>query len=144
MVSRLELAISELDASLKALSTAGPLGRIRHANRAYKSLTDLMVHLAPAVHSVVLVNGPALSKTADPALAQGFEQFRGAMTKASFAPIGSPAYYQAIDQAQSAFAALVLMTQTRIIEALSPIEQRLAGRWLSLQSVSPRLTLPLQ
>jgi hypothetical protein len=135
---------AELDASLKALSTAGPLGRIRHANRAYKSLTDLMVHLAPAVHSVVLKNSPALPETADPALAQGFEHFRLAMTEASFAPIGSAAYNQALDQAQTAYAALVLTTQTRIIATLSPLEQRLAGRWLSLQSVSPRLTLPAQ
>ena len=133
---------AEMEASLTALNMAGPLGRIRHANRAYKSLTDLMVHLAPAQASVMLQGQPALPDTADPDRTAAFEAFRHAMTEAGFAPIGSPQHRAALAAAQAAFATLAANVQTTITARLSPLEQRLAGRWLSLQSISPRLDLP--
>lgn len=132
---------AEMEASLAALAAAAPLGRIRHANRAYKSLTDLMVHLAPAQASVILMDQPPLPPAADPARAAAFDAFRRAMTDAGFAPIGSPAHKAALDQAKAAFSDLALLVQDRVTAQLSPIEQRLAGRWLALQSVSPRLNV---
>ncbi len=130
---------AELEASLTALQTAGFLARIRHANRAYKSLTDLMVHLAPAQASVMLAAQPPLPPNADPARAATFDAFRLAMTKAGFAPINSPDHRAALTTAQTAFADLSLSVQSAVTAQLSPLEQRIAGRWLSLQSVSPRL-----
>lgn len=132
---------AEMEASLVALETAGPLGRIRHANRAYKSLTDLMVHLAPAQASVILANSPTLPEGADPSRAALFEAFRTAMTEAGFAAIGSVEHGAALTRARQAFAGLALAVQARVTARLSPLEQRLAGRWLSIQSVSPRLEL---
>lgn len=133
---------AEMEASLAALQTAGPLGRIRHANRAYKSLTDLMVHLAPAQASVMLADQPALPAGADPARAALFDAFRTAMTQAGFVPIGSAEQDAALTRARSAFEKLAWEVQGAVTTQLSPLEQRLAGRWLSIQSVSPRLVLP--
>lgn len=133
---------AEMEASLAALKTGGPLGRIRHANRAYKSLTDLMVHLAPAQASVMLMDHPALPGGADPARAAAFDTFRRAMAAAGFAPLGSPEHRAALAAAKAAFADLATSVQTTVTDQLSPLEQRLAGRWLALQSVSPRLNLP--
>ncbi len=130
---------AEIEQSLAMLRTAGALGRIRHANRAYKNLTDLMVHLAPAVSSVMLTQNPDLMIGADPARAANFETFRRAMTKAGFADIGSVDHTAALARALTAFDALVWDVQSVITAHLTPLEQRLAGRWLAPQSVSPRL-----
>ena len=135
---------AEMEASLAALETAGPFGRIRHANRAYKSLTDLMVHLAPAQASVMLQNQPALPAGANAMRAAGFDRFRRAITKAGFEPIGSPEHKAAMITGQVAYVGLALAVQEAITANLSPFEQRLAGRWLAVQSVSPRLTLPAE
>lgn len=132
----------ELQADLAALAEAGALRRIYLANEAYKDLTDLMVHLAPAMHSVVVAEAPALPAGADPELAAGFEAFRGAMRQASFAPINSPAYLDAVARAQAEYTALALAVQARVVAHLSPLEQRIAGRWLAVQGVQPRLDLP--
>jgi hypothetical protein len=132
---------AEMDADLRALATAGPIGRIYLANEAYKDLTDLMVHLAPATQSVVVAQAPALPLDADPARAADFETFRAAMRRASFAPINSPAYQAALTQALAAFTALAENVQAEVTAQLSPLEQRIAGRWLALQSVSPQLGL---
>lgn len=129
----------EMEDSLAKLKTAGPLGRIRHANRAYKNLTDIMVHLAPATQSVVLDMLPTLPATASANRAAQFETFRRAMQTASFAPVGSAKGKAALATAVLAFTRLVLDVQGDVTAKLSPLEQRIAGRWLSLQSVSPRL-----
>jgi hypothetical protein len=132
----------ELQADLAELASAGALRRIYLANEAYKDLTDLMVHLAPATHSVVVGEAPALPAEAEPELAQNFETFRSAMRMASFAPVNSPDYLAAVARAQLAYAALALMVQDRVTTRLSPLEQKIAGRWLALQGVQPRLVLP--
>ncbi len=134
---------AEMEASLAALPHAGFLGRIRHANRAYKSLTDLMVHLAPASVSVMQADQPPLPEDADPARAAAFDSFRRAMAYAGFAPINSPAYHAAIGQAMAAFETLASQVQLAVTSQLSPFEQRFAGRWLAPQSISPRLSLAM-
>lgn len=132
---------AEMQADLEALPGAGAVRRIYLANEAYKDLTDLMLHLAPAIHSVVLTDDPALPVPSDPQLSQGFETFRTAMRMASFAPVNSPEYVAAIARAQSAYTDLALQVQAQITAHLSPLEQKIAGRWLALQGVQPRLTL---
>lgn len=132
---------TELQSDLAALDSAGSLRRIYLANEAYKDLTDLMVHLAPAMHSVVLAEAPALPADSDPELAAQFDGFRTAMQTASFAPINSPPYLDAVSAAQAAYTDLAMTVQARITARLSPLEQKIAGRWLAVQSVQPRLTL---
>jgi hypothetical protein len=131
----------EMQADLTALATAGMLQRIYLANEAYKDLTDLMVHLAPAMHSVVVAEAPALAAGADPELAKGFEAFRAAIGRASFADINSPTYLAAVTEAEAAYTGLALAVQDRVTARLSPLEQKIAGRWLALQGVQPRLHL---
>ncbi len=132
---------AEMTADLAALDQAGALRRIYLANEAYKDLTDLMVHLAPAMHSVVVSAAPALPEGVDPELAQDFEAFRAAMRVASFAPINSPTYLSAVAQAQARYTDLALAVQARVTARLTPLEQKIAGRWLAVQGVQPRLTL---
>ena len=130
-----------LAAALDRMDQTGPLGRIAAAQEAYKDLTDLMVHLAPAVHSVVL-DEPPPALVSDPVLSQAFAGFYTAMTEAAFAPVGGPAYTAAIARAQTAYAGLAAHVQTRVTARLNPLEQRIAGRWLAVQQVQPQLTLP--
>ncbi len=132
----------EMQGDLAGLATAGAIGRIYLANEAYKDLTDLMVHLAPAMHSVVVGPAPALPEGADPGLADDFAAFRRAMTQASFAEINSADYLTARGRALDAYTDLAMAVQSQITAQLSPVEQRLAGRWLAVQGVQPRLILP--
>ncbi|MDZ7905845.1 MAG: hypothetical protein U5N55_08840 [Cypionkella sp.] len=132
---------AEMEASLAALSQSGFWGRVRHANRAYKSLTDLMVHLAPAAVSVMQADQPPLPDTANRTRAAAFDRFRSAMTRAGFSLINSPDYKAAIGQAMAAFEVMALEVQDAVTLQLTPTEQRLAGRWLAPQSISPRLEL---
>lgn len=132
---------TELAQGLAALPHAGAVRKILLANQSYKDLTDLMVHLAPAVHSVDLTDNPALPDL-DPALSRPFDTFRTALKRAEFAPVGSADYRNAIAEGVTAYAGLVGEVQRQITANLTPLEQKLAGRWLSLQSVSPQLTLP--
>jgi hypothetical protein len=132
----------EMQGDLAGLATAGTFGRIYLANEAYKDLTDLMVHLAPATHSVVVGPAPALPEGADPGLADDFAAFRRAMTEASFAEINSADYLSARARALDAYTDLAMAVQGQITAQLSPLEQRVAGRWLALQGVQPRLILP--
>lgn len=133
---------AEMQADLAELASAGSLRRIYLANEAYKDLTDLMVHLAPATHSVVVGETPALPAEADPALTQSFETFRNEMLKAGFTPVNSPEYLASVAKAQVAYTALALMVQDRVTTRLTPLEQKIAGRWLAVQGVQPRLVLP--
>jgi hypothetical protein len=100
-----------------------------------------MVHLAPATQSVVVGAAPALPVGADPTRARLFETFRNAMTRASFAPINSPEYQSAVALALLAFTDLAVNVQATVTAHLSPMEQRIAGRWLAIQQVSPQLGL---
>lgn len=131
----------ELAGNLEALSNSGALTRVWNANEAYKNLTDLMVHLAPAVHSVV-VDVPEVLPAFDSSLSVPFETFRDAFQQAGFAPVNSREYHAAIAEGVAAYARLAEVVQTQITSELSPFEHKLAGRWLALHSVSPQLSLP--
>ncbi len=132
---------SELAGNLEALPKAGALSRVFNANEAYKNLTDLMVHLAPAVQSVVVDRFDDLPEV-DAALAEPFERFRLAFQRASFAPINSAEYRVATGEGVAAYAQLAQVVQSKITAELSPLEHKIAGRWLALLSVSPQLSLP--
>lgn len=131
----------ELSNSLDQLSTVGSVRRILLANKAYKSLTDLMVHLAPAVHSVVVDEMMELPGPANQ-LTQTFDEFRSAFHRASFAPINSATYWQEIEIGVAAYASLATQVQTQVVSHLSPFEHQMSGRWLAFQSVSPQLSIP--
>lgn len=110
--------------------------RIRQANRAYKELTDIILHMGTAPHTVSIGYVPVPVAPGDP-LAQAFDRMMRAYKAAQFAPVNSPAYVAEVRRAMDAYDSLVLQTQARIVAALSPLEQKLAGRWLAPHTLSP-------
>lgn len=122
--------------NLEALKTAWPLRRALLANDLYKDLTDLMVHLAPAVHSVGLVS---LDPMPEQSPAQ-YKAFYEAMKHAQMVPVNSDEYWGAIDTAQDAYANLLSDVQTQIRAQNGALMHAFSGRWLALQTVAPRLS----
>ncbi|KAG1648494.1 hypothetical protein GQR58_029785 [Nymphon striatum] len=81
--------LADLDAALTVVETSkNPLRRAYFANEAYKDLTDLMVHLAPAVHSVGLLAGEDIG-TLSPQVKTPFVDYYNAMKLAQVADINS-------------------------------------------------------
>jgi len=126
----------EIAQQLDALKTSGHIKRIALANDIYKDLTDLMVHMAPAAHSVGLLEmqeeGLGQSPTA-------YESFYRAMKAAQDTAINSAGYWQAVDTALAAYAVLVLDVQAEVRATNGAMVHAVSGQWLSLQTVAPRL-----
>lgn len=130
--------------ALKTIETIGPIARIITANDLYKDLTDLMVHMAPAVHSVGLFWSPPLPQNLPDDLAVEAAKFITAMKAAQHSDINSPAYWQNIDRALHAYGALVEGIQTRMRRINGPALHAISGQWLSVQTIAPLLsTAPL-
>lgn len=128
--------IANIAGNLQRLETAGPLRRAVLANDIYKDLTDLMVHLAPAVHSVGLVPLDPLPAQTHP----DYSAFYKAMKQAQTAPVNSAPYWAALDAAKVAYGALLEDVQHKVRAANSPLLHAVSGRWLALQTVAPRLS----
>lgn len=128
---------ADMERALTQLETSGPLRRAWLANGVYKDLLDLMVHMAPAVHSVGLHSDPATRHMRDDSSPIG--QFYTAMKAAQEAPINSPAYWQSLAQAEAAYIAQIKVVQSRIRTRNGAILHALSGNWLALQTVAPRL-----
>ena len=136
------LNFSDLSDSLNRIdATSGvlaPIVRIANANRAYKNLTDLILHLAVGAHSVSVKYQPP-DTTPDPdTMAMDFEAMIVAYKIAQFAPVNSQVYVAQIGRAMDAYDRIVLAVQARINQRLSPVERRLAGRWLSIHTIAPQ------
>ena len=126
----------EMGTHLTDLLEAGPLRRAWMANDIYKDLTDLMVHMAPATHSVGLLGHDAYERTGmDPA----FSAYYAAMKRAQAAPVNSDAYWQAIDEALVGYAGMVESVQQIIRTFNGPVLHAFSGQWLAVQTVAPRL-----
>ena len=110
--------------------------RILAAIKAHKNLTDLMLHFGtvPQTVSVPYVETPV--KPGD-ALAANFETMLREYKTAQFAPVNSPAYWNAIHAGLAAYDRLIIEVQDRVRTKLGPWERTLAGRWLAWQSLTP-------
>jgi antitoxin (DNA-binding transcriptional repressor) of toxin-antitoxin stability system len=115
----------------------GSLTRVGHANRAYKNLTDIILHLGTAPHTVSVGYRPPAQPPRDQ-LGTDFEAMLRAYKAAQFAPVNSQIYAAQVHRALDAYDRMVLTVQGRVNAKLSPIERRLAGRWLALHTLSPR------
>ncbi len=112
--------------------------RILSANRAYKNLTDMVLHMAVGAHSISVEYRPPEQPPEPGSMAADFEAFLLAYKIAQFEPVNSPAYVAQINRGLDAYGNLVLTTQARIVAELSPVERRLAGRWLALHTIAPQ------
>lgn len=133
---RLEASLARIEQASGV--TGGPV-RIIRAAQAYKDLTDIMLHMATAPHTVSI---PYAAPEAPPrdALAADFETLMRNFKQAQFAPVNSPAYIEGVHRALDAYDSMVLNVQSRIRDSLHPIERTLAGRWLGWQSLTPPLS----
>lgn len=131
---------ADLSSALDRMEAANgwPISRVLSANRAYKNLTDIVLHLAVGVHSVSVEYQPPGVLPDPGSMASDFEILLKAFKAAQFEPVNSPAYVADINQALDAYDRLVVTTQTRINAALSPLERRLAGRWLAIHTIAPQ------
>jgi hypothetical protein len=110
--------------------------RIYSAIKAYKNLTDLMLHFGTVPQTVSVGYMPPAAAP-DDSLAAGFETMLRDYKKAQFAPVNSPAYVSALHAALGAYDGMIMETQNHVRSKLSPWERTLAGRWLSWQSLTP-------
>ena len=129
--------------SLDRLNAArGPLGvltRIAAANAALKDLSDLIGHLGVAVHSLSVPYAEPETPWKDAALGGLFETMLVEFKAAQFETVNSPGYWAHVDKALAAYGGLVSTVQARIGRDASPLEQRIAGRFLSLRTLAPQV-----
>ena len=129
--------VVNISENLAMFDAAWPLKRARLANDIYKDLTDLMVHLAPAVHSVGLL-------PLDPVPEQSptnYRAFYEAMKRAQAAPVNTAQYWRAIDVAKAEYSEMLVDVQGQLRAENGAFLHLLSGRWLALQTVAPRLSV---
>lgn len=138
---------AKLKAALDRIHGAGgifaSMVRIWSASSAYKDLTDIMLHLGTAPHTVS-VGYDAAEPTLQDDLSVAFEEMLQAFKEAQFQPVNSQAYVKEIRRAMDAYDHMVLETQAIILFELSLSEQQLAGRWLAPQTFSPSPDLSIE
>lgn len=126
-----------LDALARLENAETAFGRIRAAIAAYKDLVDIISHLGVAPHTLSIAYRPPETPWADAALGARFEAMLAAYKAAQFQPVNSPAYWLAVDDAVAHYAGLIAAVQQRVVAGTSPWERRVAGRFLSPQTLAP-------
>jgi hypothetical protein len=114
----------------------GWLNAVILINEVNKNLVDLTVHFAPATHSIG-VRVPDLEFSGP--FAKDYDAMQDGFKMAQFSAVNSPEYWNGIDAALMSYSAIVAQAQDVIFANSSALQRRLAGRWLSLQTVAPRL-----
>ena len=110
------------------------------ANDINKDLIDLLVHLAPATHAIG-VHDQALVAKGDSKIVTNFNAMHAALKQAQFADINGPAYWSAVDAGLVAYGDVIADAQDTIMQNTSTLQRKIAGRFLALQTVAPRLSL---
>ena len=129
----------DISQSLADLNTAWFPGRVQQANDIYKDLTDLMVHMAPAIHSIGLLRAEPIPEDIPPDLKSAFEHYYHGMKEAQKAVVNSTHYWAAVDTALASYARLVDAVQAEVRTTNGPLAHSFSGQWLSLQTIAPRL-----
>ena len=112
------------------------LERIVAAAKAYKNLTDMMLHFGTVPQTVSVPYQPTAFDPND-RLSAEFETVLREYKTAQFAPMNSPAYVNALHAALDAYDRLILLVQSHVRSKLGTVERTLAGPWLSWQSLTP-------
>ncbi|WGW04482.1 hypothetical protein [Tropicibacter oceani] len=131
--------LEDIAQSLVRLETAAFTTRTLLANDIYKDLTDLMVHMAPAVHSVGLIPPDPMPQDLPDTLSGPFARFYAGMKAAQGMAVNSAGYWSALDDAQSGYADLIAAVQSRLRARNGSLLHMMSGNWLSLQTVAPVL-----
>ncbi len=128
--------------SLDQLDAAGtPLGRIVAANGIQKDLVDLISHLGVAPYTVSVSYRAPEIPWQDSELGDKFEAMLLAFKAAQFTLVNSAAYWVQIDIGLARYNELILLVQNRVIARTKPWERRIAGRFLSPQTLAPPVDL---
>jgi hypothetical protein len=128
--------------SLDALDHASnAFSRIRYANAAQKDLVDLISHMGVAPHTVSVPYVAPTKAWPDAEVGGEFEGMMRAFKEAQFEPVNSIPYWAAIDLALKNYAALILSVQTHVVGHTQTWERRVAGRFLSPQTLAPPVDL---
>ena len=120
----------------RASGAAASFTRVRAAIRAYKDLTDIILHMGTAPQTKSVPNEPV---AATDELQQLFEAMMDHYKRAQFEAVNSPAYVTEVHLALDSYDALVARVQDRIYGQLGPLERSLSGRWGSWRSLGPPL-----
>lgn len=133
-----------LDNLARLAAAEASFERIRLANVLQKDLVDLISHLGVAPHSVSVGYVPPAEPWADPTLGEMFEAMLMAFKAAQFQPVHSTAYWTEVDLALEHYAGLIFAVQSAVHARTTPWERRIAGRFLSPQTLAPPVDLDRQ
>ncbi|MFZ1682095.1 MAG: hypothetical protein WAT70_13835 [Rhizobiaceae bacterium] len=133
--------LAELAALDEAAGWPGAPRRILAAARAWKDLADIVGHLGVSAHSVSVPYEPPPAPWPDQDLGGRFEAMLMAYKQAQAEPVNSPAYWQSMDSALDACAAMILAVQVRIVSRTRSWERRLSGHFLSPQTLATPVEL---
>ena len=128
-------SLEQLDAADNSFS------RIRYTNAVQKDLVDLISHMGVAPHTVSVRYIPPEVPWQDIELGAIFEEMMKSFKAAQFEEVNSPPYWSAIDVALAKYSELILALQDRIVARTSSWERRIAGRFLSPQTLAPPVEL---
>lgn len=132
----------EMLLSIEKLNTSRTfISRIVYANFVQKDLVDLISHVGVAPHTVSVGYEAPDQPWLNLALGAQFEAMLKAYKSAQFELVNSPQYWAAIDQGQSAYGLLILSVQEIVFSKTARWERRIAGRFLSLQTLAPPVDL---
>lgn len=120
---------------LESAKTA--LGRIMAANAAQKDLVDLISHLGVAPHTVSVPYEAPITPWHDDELGSLFEAMLKSFKDAQFSLVNSPHYWSLIDDGLMHYNALILTVQDRVTAKTTDWERRIAGRFMSKQTLAP-------
>jgi hypothetical protein len=132
----LELLKGDLSRIDSADGAAASPVRIYSAIKAYKNLTDLMLHFGTVPQTVSVAYVSAEIAPGD-TLAENFETMLREYKTAQFTPVNSPAYWNAVHAALGAYDRMIIEVQGHVRSKLGPVERTLAGQWLAWQSLTP-------
>jgi hypothetical protein len=119
----------------------GSFARIKLANAAQKDLVDLISHMGVAPNTISVPYVPPENPWPNPELGEHFEAMMMAFKKAQFAAVNSAPYWQAVDEALSHYAALILAVQKQVQVHTSVWQRRIAGRFLAIQTLAPPVSI---
>lgn len=131
--------IENIDQNISALAHRSWFTKLVMTNDINKDLADLITHFAPATHAMGVHDPRFAPAIADPVLTAQYNQMTQGFKAAQFAQVNSCDYWQGVDQAIDAYVELVDYVQGHEQSALGPFSRALAGNWLSLQTIAPRI-----
>lgn len=124
-----------IQADLIALASGNPIARMVAMNDMNKDLVDLVVHMAPAVHAIGVLEAGVLDADHE----TSFEAMYTAFKVAQFAPINSCIYWRAIDDALENYVDLVGKVYDQALQNTTKLERKIAGIWMTPQTIAPIL-----